>query len=108
MKNGQEVTGFADPKSFNIKNTSKLYAPNSVLHPAFLIEGSWWCKNGRIGRCAAPQQFAVDTTAMTEALNKLHSSTKYNGGIYLYFLIHNLTDKSLINRYCGLTERIGF
>lgn len=43
---GVLVKAFADPRSLQIKSTSKLYPPNTILHPAFKIQNQWFCKNG--------------------------------------------------------------
>ena len=78
---GELVTAFADNQSFQLKNSSKLFPPNSVIHPMYRVDDTWWCKSGRIARCDAPQQFQIDTDSMVAALDKLHSDTVYDGGI---------------------------
>ena len=81
LKDGVMVTGFADPKSYQIKNTSKLYPPNSVIHPSFYINGNWWCMNGKISLCSAPEKFKVDISSMKTALDNLANNTVYDGGL---------------------------
>ena len=78
QKDGKEVTAFADTKTFKIKNSTKLFPSNTIIHPQYYIEGSWWCKNGRIGRCDPPKKFKVDTTEMKEALQDLYATAVYN------------------------------
>ena len=79
--NGQVITAFADPRSFTLKNSSKLYPLNSILSPMYKIQDQWYCNNGRISMCDAPEKFHVDTTAMKEAIESLGKSTKYSGGL---------------------------
>ena len=43
-KNGVQIRAFADTKTFKIKSTSKSFPKNDVLHPAYFIENSWYCK----------------------------------------------------------------
>ena len=81
LKDRVMVTGFADPKSYQIKNTSKLYPPNSVIHPTFYINGNWWCMNGKISLCSAPEKFKVDISSMKTALDNLANNTVYDGGL---------------------------
>ena len=47
MKGDTEVTAFADPKSFKIKNTTKIIPSNSILHASYLVDNVWWCKVSR-------------------------------------------------------------
>ena len=81
VKGEQLVTGFADPKSFQLKNSSKLLPLNSVLNPMYKIEDQWYCNTGRIVLCDKPEQFQIDTTAMKEAISAIAESTRYTGGM---------------------------
>ena len=38
-ENNITKTGFADVKSMKIRNTTKLYPSDSILHPSYYIEG---------------------------------------------------------------------
>ena len=39
---GQMITAFADNKSFQLKNSSKMYPQNAVIHPMYYVDGTWW------------------------------------------------------------------
>ena len=79
-RDGLTTTGFADNKSFRVKNTTKIFPLNSVVFPSYFVENTWYCKNGRIGRCDDPKQLEINTTVMSEALSSIYYKTKHEGG----------------------------
>ena len=40
-KNNEMVNGFADPRSFILKNSSKLFPPTTVLPPMYKVKKIW-------------------------------------------------------------------
>lgn len=81
-QNGIQNIGYADNRSMKLKNSSKIYPKNRILHPSYFINGLWYCRgNGkRIILCESPRQFEVDVSVMKEALDQLHNETVHQGG----------------------------
>ena len=81
---GEVVTQFADSTTLRLKNNTKKFPSNSVIHPSYRIENVWYCKtNTIIVLCDTPPgKFTIDVSTMRKALDDLHNNTVsfYDGG----------------------------
>ena len=120
-------TGFADPRTMKIKNTTLFYPKTNNLHPSYRVNGSWYCKGSgsRISLCEAPRQFSADISAMRETLDQLYLESTIKGGFndevsreefrklatqhtYSVDTIADISNRIAMKDLSGLHKAIGF